>query len=97
MYVCMYMRSGQESTVHNDEVADLTSQETLQLLGMKKRFLSSPKHPNRFNGPASLLLLQRLGSKGIKLHLVPRLNEWIYALTPLVLMVRAGTTLHLRP
>jgi hypothetical protein len=32
---------------------------------VKKRFLSSPKHPDRFNGPSSLL--QRLGSEGINL------------------------------
>jgi hypothetical protein len=67
------LRSGQENTVYNDEVADLTSQETLQLLGVKKRFFSSPKHPDRFKGPSSLLL-QRLGTEGIKLHLVPWLR-----------------------
>jgi len=73
-YVCKitYLRSGLGNTVYNDEVADLTSQDALQLLGAKKRFLSSPKHPYRFKGPSSLL--HRLGSEGINLHLVPRLK-----------------------
>jgi hypothetical protein len=74
-YVCkmLHLRSGQDNTVYIDEVADLTSHVFLQFLGVKKRFLSSPKHPDRFSSPPSLLL-QRLGSGDTKLNLVPRLT-----------------------
>jgi hypothetical protein len=91
----LHLRSGQHNTVNNDEVAGLTSQVTLQLLVVKKRFLSSPKHPERFNGPPSLLL-QRPGSRVINLYLVTRLimNG---SMPSLVLMACTGTILHLTP